>query len=135
MSKERRITPTHASLLLACLTSLGCQGQPDVAPNTALAIGTASIDGKPITGGIIAIVSVEDPRRQASGMIRPDGTFRVAGSAIGENYVTVDTSMIQQRFPEDYMPVPRKCMHVHTTDLRVDLEPGENTDIMIDCKS
>ncbi len=122
-----------AAVISGCL---GCAGEKPADPTSAIAIGTATIDGKPITGGMITILSADNRSRRASGVLRPDGTFRLAGSPIGACRVVIDTTSIRIGDPSSYMPVPVKYHDPATTDLSVDLQPGENEgiDLLLESK-
>ena len=75
---------------------------------------------------MLTIVSMEDQRKRATGVLRPDGTFRLAGAPIGKSQVVIDTSSVKLGSASDYMELPKKYANLRSTDLIVDLEPGEN---------
>lgn len=114
------------------LVALGCGSDPPD-PTTAIAIGVATIDGAPITGGMITIAAEEKSRRRANGMLRTDGTFRVEGAPIGPCRVTIDTTSLQVGDPSNYTPLPIRYEAFETTGLRVDLAPGENREVELRC--
>lgn len=129
-----RLTRACKLMLLFSVTmSTGCGGRDQVTPNTAIAIGEANFDGRPITGGMITIVSVEDARRRASGLIRPDGTFRLEGAPIGASRVLLDTTVTRMGDASKYVRLPQKYAFYDSTDLTVDLEAGENEGVVIQC--
>ena len=137
MNKNRTIYRSLTQLLAVagCIACVGCWGKAPPPSTSAIAAGLATIDGQPITGGMITLVSAENPRKRATGILRPDGTFRLAGSPIGESYVIIDTTSVQMGDPSAYMPLPRKYSRLETTDVTVELQPGENTDVAIRCES
>ncbi len=113
-------------VLISCVAVLGCSQKPAANPSTSTVYGSATIDDKPITGGMISIVSDENPRKRATGILRPDGTFRLAGSPIGKSHVVIDTTSVLAGDRSAYVPLPRKYGRLETTDLTVDLLPGDN---------
>lgn len=131
---RNHLKPLLVSLTVAVCVS-GCESEPEAPPTTATVIGSASVDGKPITGGKISIYSVTDRRRRVSGRIMFDGSFKVVGAPLGEVKMTISTAIIKRGDPDNYMPIPRKYMNPAKTDFTFDLKPGDNTDILLDCKT
>ncbi len=135
MTFVRKINLQYWIVAVVVASCLGCAGEKPADPTSAIAIGSATIDGNPITGGMITILSADNRSRRASGVLRPDGTFRLAGSPIGACRVVIDTTSIRVGDPSSYMPVPVKYHAPATTDLAVDLQPGENEGIELRLKS
>lgn len=123
---SRAIEKCSFVVVLSVLTLTGCSQREAVDPTTAIAIGTTSVDGKPASGAMLTLSSVDDPRKRATGFVRMDGTFRVAGSPIGTCKVILDTSDMKMRSPEKYVPIPKKYQNLSTTNLEIELKPGKN---------
>lgn len=124
------------ALLVTCglFSSLGCTGATAEA-TSAKASGVVNVDGKPLTGGNITLISADDSRWRATGRVRPDGTFRVTGAPIGTSWVMLDNGFVKSRQPSAYIPLPKKYTVLKETDLTISLEPGENVDVVIECNS
>ena len=120
-----------ALLIVACF---GCANVESVDATSAIAIGKATLDGDPITGGMITVISHDNPSRRATGILRPDGTFRLAGAPLGKCRVVIDTTSVQAGDPANYMPVPAKYHAAASTSLFLDLKPGPNDGIHLQCE-
>lgn len=113
---------------------LGCTGA-STESTSANASGVVNVDGKPLTGGNVTLVSAEDSRWRATGRVRPDGTFRLTGAPIGKSWVVLDNDFVKSRQPSAYIPLPKKYTVLKETDLTINLKPGENVDVVIECNS
>src|SRR5262245_25668289 len=107
--------PTAAAALLA-LVAAGCGGRGDVS-------GRVTYQGKPLVWGTVQFEGSDNLIKQ--GNIKPDGTYAVAGVAVGEAKVAVSSinpqssdfqlrgpaRMPQQARPDvkGWFPIPEKC--------------------------
>lgn len=114
------------------VTVAGCSQEAPPDPTTAIAIGSVSIDGKPIPGVMFTLASIENPRRRATGMVRMDGTFRLAGSPIGKCKVVFDNSSMKFRDPGSYVTIPARYNSLLNTDIVIELKPGENKGLVLE---
>ena len=119
----------YSCVMIACAVALTGCSQETAEPTSAIVIGTASVDGKPASGGMLTLSSVDDSRKRATGFVRMDGTFRLAGAPIGKCKVALDTSEMAMRAPDRYVAVPKKYQYLSTTDFEIELKPGENEGI------
>lgn len=129
MNATQATAASIGSVILLVCVSLGCSTETPIDPTTAIAIGLATLDGAPITGGMITIISDENASRRATGILRPDGTFRLASAPVGKCRVVIDTTSVQMGDPAKYMPLPVKYHAPQTTDLSIELQPGKNEQI------
>jgi hypothetical protein len=82
-----------AALLLALA---GCGGGGGLNTGGALT-GKVTIDGKPIKGGNVLVVS-EDGTRSASGFVNGEGTYTVPEPPLGKVKVSLQTSHLRGSF-------------------------------------
>lgn len=76
-------------LMTACLAAVGCGSRATTAPVE----GNVSVEGKPVTGGLIRFFASDG--RSVGGYIDATGHFTLADVPIGENKVTIATSHLK----------------------------------------
>lgn len=120
---------------LLVLVLCGCGG-----PRTAPVSGQVIQDGVPVGFGTIGFLSEEDGRA-TSGMLRPDGTYRVPDAPVGPVIITVQTYPLPPQVqPPDapapavvpptqprYVPIAEHYADASTSDLRYKVEPRPQT--------
>ncbi len=127
-----------ASVLLALVIVLGCgKRAPRMEAGRGPAIGTITIDGQPLRGGTISIVSAKDPMYQVVVTIKSDGTFSVADAPTGEVLIAVDNESQKSNNPQAYVPLPAKYTSVKTSGLTATIGKGagEGSPLKIELKS
>ncbi len=99
--------------------------------------GTITIDGKPLRGGTVFIVSAKDPMRLVAVTIKPDGTFSVADAPTGEVLIAVDNESQKGNNPQAYVPLPAKYRDVKTSGLKGTIagNAGEGEALKVELKS
>jgi hypothetical protein len=91
-----RFTPAPLCAALLALALAGCGGGTGLNTGGALT-GTVSLDGKPIKGGNVLVVS-EDGRLSASGFVNGEGTYTVPEPPLGKVKVAIQTSHLRGSF-------------------------------------
>src|SRR6185369_11794548 len=118
---------------LVTLAWIGCGG-----PATSIVSGTVTFDGKPVTGGAVALFC--ENGQSFSGAIQSDGTYRVENVPVGEATVTVfpepeadeaarhmDIKNVKGNAPLPPPPKPKfptKYTEMSTSDLRCKVQAG-----------
>ena len=89
----RRIWLTSGTVAAAALVCIGCGTSDGL--NRAPMTGTVTMDGKPLTRGIVVLMPIEGTKApQATGAIRADGTYSIEtsnrpGAVVGKHKVIV----------------------------------------------
>jgi hypothetical protein len=129
---------TGGCLLLALVVAFGCvKSGPRMESGRGPAIGTITLDGKPLLGGSIVIVSAKDPMCRVVVSIKPDGTFSVADAPTGDVVLAVDNESQKTNNPQAYVPIPAKYRDVKTSGLKATIgnNKGEGGGLTIELKS
>lgn len=142
MIRTIRFRPAHVSLAAAWLASslmlVGCGSSgPEMAPVS----GTVSYNGEPLKKGMIAFVSSDPARQNATAMIGPDGSYTLQtiepgdGAQVGDYTVTVTDVATEEIL--DYIPkgkpaaktstLPDKYGNPDTSGVKVTVQSGSNT--------
>ena len=79
--------------LAAVVAAAGC-GSGD---GRATVKGKVTVAGKPLPGGLIQLVDVGNPNRNASGQIAADGSYEVFDAPVGECKVAIDNSFLDPK--------------------------------------
>lgn len=95
------------SIVLPLLVGCNQKAKPHDA-NRETASGIVTLDGKPIGGGSVTLISVKDPTCRMTAMIRPDGHFSVANAPSGEVKIGVNTEIAKIGNPAGYVKIPEK---------------------------
>jgi hypothetical protein len=118
--------------------------------------GTVTIDGKPVTGGMIVFVDAGDINSK-SGYLTIDGTYNLTQVPAGPVKVLVRTDQVKNMLDEKtakmlqskgvgavaddpkvkgnkYVAIPAKYNQADTTDLKYDLKPNELNEINVELK-
>jgi hypothetical protein len=120
------------AVLLLVPVLFGCRGTPPIESERTAAKGTVTLDGKPLPGGSILLVSANDPVFRVSVRIKPDGTFSVEDAPVGPVIVSVETESLRDfgtpdnPIPKDYVPIPAKYADVKTSGLTATVARGED---------
>ncbi len=139
-TKMRNMTsssPSQAAQLLRCWVCfilffvIGCSNQQ---PDMQKVSGTVMFsDGKPVTGENSSVVFIPDanstgpPRKSASGIIKPDGSFLLMTNNPGDGAYHGSYKVILKvwdNYREQRSAVPGKYTEVTTSPLRADVGPG-----------
>jgi hypothetical protein len=111
---------TGSCLLLALVVALGCpKSGPRMESGRGAAKGTITLDGQPVRGGTIFLVSAKDSRYQVAVTIKSDGTSSVADSPTGEVLVAIDNESQKFNNPQAYVPIPAKYKDIKTSGLKL----------------
>ncbi len=89
-------------VLLIFLGVLGCNREAKLGPVS----GTVTIDGKPVTAGVVTFVAV-DQSNAASSEITPEGTYSIADAPTGEVVISVRTRDHAVILGPNSSPLPR----------------------------
>jgi len=115
--------------LLLVVFIAGCSGPSGDVPDLATVTGTVTMNGEPLGGVSVEFESASG--QVASGTTDASGRYEVVysgdakGAEIGENTVRI-TTVLDHPTPPDYQdPIPAK--YNEATELKVTVEPGENT--------
>jgi len=122
--------------LLACTAASGCS--PAGPTDRATVSGSVVFEGKPVTGGSIRFVMVDDFAKQAQGRIRKDGTFTLTGCPVGTVKVAVETTSVLEGVPGsdqgEFVRLPPKFVRPETTPVNLTVPVDGVTGITIDLK-
>lgn len=110
---------------------LGCGGAPPADPNRAVVSGTVSLEGQPLRGGS---VSFETATEGTTTYIRSDGTYTTDRAPLGKNVVTIETESLKFGNPSAYVAIPSRYNELQTSGLKVEIKPGENTNVNFEMK-
>lgn len=118
-----------AFAVLVAVLSTGCGGQL----NNATVEGTVKFQERPITGGQVSMFCAEKGIG-ATASLGPNGVFKIEGPVRAGNYVvTILPPPGPPPLPTGSAPpqqtasyVPEKYRNEKTSDLKVDVVPGEN---------
>jgi hypothetical protein len=139
----RRLSRRAAAgaLLAAILLASGC-GRGDGVNRGGKLTGKVTIDGKPVGGGEVLILSA-DGKHSMSGRIRNSGAYEILDPPLGPCKLAVVTSSIKDVPPPTtkkgpvnftdpatgewpiYVPVPAKYEKPETSGLTVDVKAGD----------
>jgi hypothetical protein len=122
-------------LAIAMIAAVGCGAKTDAVPVT----GKVSYNGAPLTSGTILLIP-ESQGTAPTGMIQPDGTFKLTTYKQDDGAVPGKYKVVVQVFPEegDAMglpgmefgggkpPIPEKYMNASQTDLTVVINDSDN---------
>jgi hypothetical protein len=136
MVAQMRLSPVVSMFLAVAMTvAVGCGGSTDAVPVT----GKVSYKGQPLTNGTILLIP-EGQGQAPTGMIQPDGTFKLTTYKKDDGAVPGNYKVVVQVFPEegDAMglpgmefgnakpPIPEKYMDASRTDLTVVIKESDN---------
>jgi hypothetical protein len=123
-------------LVLSLVVAVGCgKTGPRMEAGRGPVRGTITIDGKPLLGGTIFIVSAKDPMYQAAVSIKPDGTFSVADAPTGDVVVAVDNESQKFNNPKAYVPLPAKYKNAKTSGVKATIGKDASEGLKIELKS
>lgn len=124
MLRLGRMLAVGWGIILATVLS-GCGGSSSIESSRTSVTGAVEFDGQPLPGGSVTLVSIADPQRRTTAMIRPDGTFSVADAPRGPVRITVETDSLQFGAPvELYVPIPARYAKIDTSQLSGDIRAG-----------
>jgi hypothetical protein len=111
---------------LVALLTAGC-GSPAPADRATVS-GTVTLAGRPVTGGSIRLVALDDPARQVHGRILRGGTFTLTGARVGRVRVAVETVSAQEGADSPdrgaFVRVPARYARPDTSPLTLDIPAG-----------
>ena len=100
-------------------------GPPETMP-TAEVTGSVHLGRKPLTGGWVELMPIEGAiGHLRSGMIGPDGGFRIAGAAVGKNAVRL-VNPTAPGLPDYVLGVRVRTLQDYTNPMRRTLKAGLN---------
>ena len=104
---------------------VGCGGGSSIEESRTALSGTVTVNGQPLPGGSVSIVSAEDPRFRVTTMIQEGGAFSVANAPRGAVKLAVETESLKLGAPpEVYIEIPRHYADADTSTLTADVQPG-----------
>jgi hypothetical protein len=122
---SKRLIVSGVCVLLGLLIALGCgKRKPQMEAGRGPAVGTITIDGKPLRGGTIFLVSAKDSMYRVAITIKSDGTFSVADAPTGDVLVAVDNESQKFNNPDNYTPIPKKYRDAKTSGLKATIGGG-----------
>ena len=83
-----------------------------------------TLDGKPLSGGLITFFLRKDPTCYATAAIKPDGTFKMNKAPLGEVLVAITTENMKSHNPQGYVPIPKRYWDATTSDLTATVTKG-----------
>lgn len=108
----------NSCLFLSVLLLIGCGRAGELRETgRSAAKGIVTIDGRPLTGGSITLVSIDDPKYRVTAPIRSEGVFFVADAPLGRVHVAVETESIRNGDPSSFVPIPSKYAKAETSGL------------------
>jgi len=134
-----RVEQSFARVLLAVAAgwaacfAAGCGGR---ANETGDVSGKVTINGKPVTAGIVKFFPA-DGREPVHTGLGPDGTYRATGVPVGRSKVAIETLPFRQLTPPPpaiakqlggprtkYVPIPAKYEKPESSGLHYDVKKG-----------
>lgn len=131
-----------AGVIAAVVFLTGCETKP---PAIGSVTGRVTLDGKPVTAGIVTVGS-DDGVTRVSAEIGPDGRYAIIGAPVGRVRVAVATAGHRETAPEPgaadpqprrnprFVAVPAKYESTDTSELTATVGPGR-TDHDIELRS
>jgi hypothetical protein len=126
---KKAVTPCIAISILVLAITVGCTKKAQkVETNRSLATALVTLDGKPLPGGNVTIISAKDPIFRTTATIGPDGLFVIGDAPTGEVLIAIDTEPIRVFNPKQYVPIPAKYADVRTSGLTANITKSQNKD-------
>jgi hypothetical protein len=126
-------------LLFASLSCLGCGDN-----GLSTVSGTVTYCGKPVTGGVITFLLVENDREltRMFGGIDHEGNFRITDVPRGRLLVGIETETTkatidyvgQEHTMLRYIPIPTKYSDPYTSGLSCDVQSQHVRDVFFDLR-
>jgi hypothetical protein len=131
----KRILPVSCGLLVALAIAAGCakKAPTTIDPNRAAVTGTVTLDGVPLPGGEVNLVSVTDPKCRTICAIKSGGVFSKDNAPRGDVLVSVNTETEKFSNPKRYVAIPSKYADVKTSGLTATI--GKDEPLTFDLKS
>jgi hypothetical protein len=111
--------------------ALGCS-QESVDPNRTTVSGVITYDGKPLPAGTVSFESSE--KGIATSAPIKDGLYSTDRAPTGKVAVGVDTAPIQYGNPAKFVAIPVRYADSATSNLTVQIKPGDNKNVDFDLK-
>lgn len=132
--------PIGRQLLLAlvAVAALGCGRAAPQRPDRAVMLGRVTLDGQPLGGAIVTIVSVADPTRTAGALVRGDGTYRCEDAPVGDVVIGLERASGRPPSggkPEPIAPVPKRYKSWATSGLRATVAAGADNVVPLELTS
>lgn len=134
----RRQALRKAFAVAAAVAVAGCGKQRIQRPGRKLMRGTVTLDGKPLGGAVITIVSVADPTRMAGAMVRPDGTFVCGDVPVGEVVIGLENDSVRASSGgtlDSLPPVPDRYKNWTTSGLKAVVVDKKENLVQLDLTS
>ena len=119
------------------LMALGC-GRNSGGPNEShrhQVAGKVILDGKPLMGGSITFVAVDNPRYRVTTPIYPSGEFAVADAPLGPVRIAVETESLRTDMPQSYVTIPLKYRAIKTSGLTATITKDSSEPLLLELKS
>jgi hypothetical protein len=98
--------------------------------------GEVTFDGKPLPGGSVTIVAVDDPTRRITAPIRSGGKFQVSDAPLGDVRIAVETGSMQLGMTPLFVSIPSKYSKPEASGLTATINDSSGTeDLKIELKS
>ena len=133
----RSVCLSGCCLSMLLTMAIGCGGhsgkphESDRCPT----MGTVTLDGKPLVGGSVTFVAVNDPSRRVTTPIRPNGGFAVADAPLGPVRIAVETESLRTANPRSYMRIPLKYGVFDTSRLTATIAKDGSQPLLLELKS
>jgi len=101
--------------------AVGCGKRRVQRPGRTVMRGTVTIDGKPLGGAVMTIVSTVDPTQMAGVLVQSDGTFVCGDVPIGEVIIGLENDSVRASSGgtlEALPPVPDRYKDWNKSGLR-----------------
>jgi hypothetical protein len=136
---ERKMTNRLKKFVLfeCCLMALtvmfGCGDRR--APresNRCVTRGRVMLDGKPLLGGSVTFVAVDDPERRVTTPIRSDGSFVVSDAPVGTVRIAVETESLRSSKSKNYVSIPSKYSIWKTSPLTATIAKDASEPLVVE---
>jgi hypothetical protein len=120
MQRACGIVPTLFVILAPLL--VGCGRRAVIESNRVPISGRVTLDGKPLPGGSITLISTDNAAFSVTAVIRSDGGFSVADAPRGSVHAAIETESVVVGNPDNYVAIPQKYAHPETSALTATIE-------------
>lgn len=114
-------------VLVFVFVCFGCGPENQGPKNRASLSGTVSFAGQPLPGGSISFRAVDS--HVATTAIISEGKYFTDRAPLGPVLVSVETESLKYGNASALVEIPRRYADVNTSELTVDVKPGENEDV------
>lgn len=117
---------------------MGCGRTAPPRADRAVMRGSVTLDGQPLGGAIVTIVSVADPTRTAGALVRVDGTYRCDDAPVGDVVIGLERPSGRPPSsgkPEPLPPVPKRYKAWATSGLKATVVTGADNVVPLELTS